>query len=191
MYRWLRNIHLVTGLFSVLFLLTYGLSSVQMAHRSWFSLQPRVTEVRIAVGTEVPNSPRALARALMESRGLRGGLDEVEETADGYELRISHPGTEYEVSYSRATGQARIRMIRANFMGLLNALHHVAGFSRGDALEKTWAAFVGLVSAGLIVLALTGIYLWFKLYRERRVGVVLLAVSLCYSLALAIYLRLM
>jgi hypothetical protein len=191
MYRWLRNVHLVTGLFSVLFLLTYGLSSVQMAHKSWFSLQPKVTEVRIALGTEVPNSPRALARALMESRGLRGGLDEVEETVDGYELRISRPGTEYEVSYSRATGQARIRMIRANFMGLLNALHHVAGFSRGDALEKTWAAFVGLVSAGLIVLAVTGIYLWFKVYKERRVGVVLLAVSLCYSLALAFYLRLM
>jgi hypothetical protein len=191
MYRWLRNVHLVTGLFSVLFLLTYGLSSVQMAHRSWFSLQPRVTEDRIAVGTEVVNCPRALARALMESRGLRGGLNEVEETVDGYELRISRPGTEYEVSYSRATGQARIRMIRANFMGLLNALHHVAGFSRGDALEKTWAAFVGLVSVGLIVLALTGIYLWFKLYKERRVGVILLAVSLSYSLALAVYLRLM
>jgi hypothetical protein len=96
-----------------------GLSSVQMAHRSWFSLQPRVTEDRIAVGTEVVNSPRALARALMESRGLRGGLNEVEETVDGYELRISRPGTEYEVSYSRATGQARIRMIRANFIGTL------------------------------------------------------------------------
>ena len=76
-------------------------------------------------------------------------------------------------------------------MGLLNALHHVAGFSRGDALEKTWAAFAGLISVGLILLALTGIYLWSKLYKERRVGVILLAVSLCYSLALAIYLRLM
>jgi hypothetical protein len=191
MYRWLRNIHLVTGLFSVLFLLTYGLSSVQMAHKSWFSLQPRVTEVRIALGTKVRNSPRALARALVESGELYGGLDEVKETMDGYELRISRPGTEYEVSYSRATGQAKIRMSRANFMGLLNALHHVAGFSRGDALVKTWAAFVGLVSAGLIVLAVTGIYLWFKVYKERRVGVVLLGVSLCYSLVLAIYLRLM
>jgi hypothetical protein len=191
MYRWLRNVHLVTGLFSVLFLLTYGLSSVQMAHRSWFSLQPGVTEEHITVGTEVPNSPRALARALIDHNGLRGALDEVKETVDGYELRISHPGTEYEVSYSRATGQAKIRMTRANFMGLLNALHHVAGFSRGDTLEKTWAAIVGLVSVGLILLALTGIYLWFKLYKERRVGVILLAVSLCYSLALAIYLRLM
>ena len=41
----------------------------------------------------------------------------------------------------------------------------------------------------LILLALTRIYLWFKLFNERGVGIVLLAISLTYSLTLAIWLR--
>jgi len=191
MYRWLRNIHLVSGLFSVLFLFTYGWSAVQMAHRSWFSLQPRIRETQVAVGIEVSDNPRALARTLMDDYGLRGGLDEVRQTSEGYELRISRPGTEYKVSYSRVRGEAKVRTFRANFMGMLNSLHHVAGFRRGDGLQKTWASLVGVVSVGLILLAVTGIYLWFKLFNERAVGIVLLVISLTYSLSLAIWLRLM
>ena len=76
-------------------------------------------------------------------------------------------------------------------MGMLNSLHHTAGFRSEDPLRRTWAAFVGVVSVGLILLALTGIYLWFKLFNERAVGTVLLVISLVYSLTLAIWLRLM
>src|SRR5215813_13499902 len=99
MYRWLRNTHLVIGLFSVLFLSTYGGSAVQMAHPSWFSLQPRIEETHMAMRTQVSDNPRVIARILMDDYGMRGGLDEVKEAPEGYELRISRPGTEYEVSY--------------------------------------------------------------------------------------------
>jgi len=191
MYRWLRNIHLVSGLFSFLFLLTYSWSAAQMAHPSWFSLQPGITETQVAITPDLSGNPRVLARALMDDHGLRGGLDDVEQTPEGYELRISSLGTEYEVSYSRARGVVEVRTLRANFMGMLNRLHHVAGFWRGDAIQQTWAAFVGVVSVGLILLALTGIYLWFKLFSERSVGIVLLATSLAFSLTLAVWLRLM
>ena len=37
MYKWIRNTHLLIGLFACLFLLMYGVSSVQMAHNKWFS----------------------------------------------------------------------------------------------------------------------------------------------------------
>jgi hypothetical protein len=191
MYRWLRNIHLVVGLFSVLFLGTYGTSAVQMAHSSWFSLQPEVKEAQVTIGTEGSNNPRAIARALMDDYGIQGGLDEVKEMPAGYKLRISRPGTEYEVSYSATKGETKVRMSRANFMGMLNSLHHTAGFRREDPLRRAWAAFVGVVSVGLILLALTGIYLWFKLFNERAVGIVLLVISLVYSLTLAIRLRVM
>ena len=162
-----------------------------MAHPSWFSLQPGITETQVAIATEVSDNPRVLARALMDDHGLRGGLDEVKQTPEGYELRISSLGTEHQVSYSRAKGEAKVRTFRANFMGILNRLHHVAGFLRGDGIQQTWAAFVGVVSVGLILLASTGIYLWFKLFSERTVGIVLLATSLAYSLTLAVWLRVM
>jgi hypothetical protein len=45
------------------------------------------------------------------------------------------------------------------------------------------------VSTALILLGLTGIYLWFKLHNERIVGAILLTISLSYSLTLMILLR--
>ncbi len=191
MYRWLRNIHLVIGLFSLLFLGTYSLSALQMAHPSWFSLQPEVKETQFTINPEASYSPRVIARILMDDFGIRGGLDQVKEMPGRYELRISRLGTECEVSYSEKTGETTVRTFRSNFIGMLNSLHHSAGFLRTDVLRRAWAALVGVVSLGLILLALTGIYLWLKLFNERAVGVILLGISLGYSLTLAIWLRVM
>ena len=52
-----------------------------------------------------------------------------------------------------------------------------------------WAFFVALVSVALIVLSLTGIYLWFKIHTERVIGIILLALSLGYSLTLIVLIR--
>ena len=57
-------------------------------------------------------------------------------------------------------------------------------------VTNLWGAFTGIASVGLIALALTGIYLWFKLHNERKIGVVLLVVSLAYSLTAMGLLRL-
>jgi hypothetical protein len=45
------------------------------------------------------------------------------------------------------------------------------------------------VALGLIGLSVTGIYLWFKIHTERVTGLVLLAISLGYSLPLIVLMR--
>jgi hypothetical protein len=52
-----------------------------------------------------------------------------------------------------------------------------------------WAVFVALISVALIVLSLTGIYLWFKIHTERVIGIILLVLSLGYSLTLIVLIR--
>jgi hypothetical protein len=189
MYRWLRNIHLWLGLFSFLFLLMYGVSSVQMAHNSWFSPRPKVSESRVAVPPASAESPRALARELMDRHGMRGELNQVRQTPDGFALRIVRPGTVYEVDYSRSTGEAKVRTNVASFIGMLNRIHHIGGIWHEYSLVNVWGVLVGLVSAALIVLGATGIYLWFKIHSERVVGIILLALSLGFSLPLIVLMR--
>ena len=77
MHRWLRDTHLLLGLFSFLFVLMYGVSSVKIAHPNWFSRQPAVTETRLAIGSENGGSARAIARELMDQHVVRGELDGV------------------------------------------------------------------------------------------------------------------
>src|SRR6478672_2406224 len=123
MYKWLRNTHLLLGLFACLFLLMYGVSSVQMAHNTWFDLKPAVIESEAALAAGLDN-PRDIARQLMDKGQVAGELQQVRQTGLDTSFRIVRPGTVYDVAYSGQTGTAKIKTSVANFMGMLNRIHH-------------------------------------------------------------------
>jgi len=74
-------------------------------------------------------------------------------------------------------------------MGMLNRIHHIGRLWHEFTLTNVWAVFVGLVSVALMVLSVTGIYLWFKIHTERVIGSILLALSLGYGLTLIVLIR--
>lgn len=189
MYRWFRNTHLVAGLLAVPLLLMYGLSAVQMSHAGWFSLTPTLTETTLTIASSPVNDGRALARILMDQNQVRGEIRQVKATDSGFQLQIEHPGTVYRVDYSSQTHQAVIRTSVAPFMGMLNRIHHLAGLHNASFVLDVWGGWVVAASLCLFLLGLTGIYMWFCLYKERLIGSILLAVSLGYSLALILMIR--
>lgn len=189
MYRYLRNTHLFLGLFCCLFLLMYAVSGVQMAHNAWFSSRPAVTETHATLPPQLADS-RRVARELMDRYGLRGEAGKPRVTPDLLSFDIVRPGTVYQIDYSPATGDSRIRDNHAGFMGMLNRIHHAKGLWHDYWLLNVWGAFVALVSLALFVIGATGIYLWFKLHQERVIGAILLTLSLGYSLTLMVLARL-
>ena len=120
MYQKLRNVHLSTGLFCLAFLLMYGASAVQMAHRRWWPVRERGTEwsVRLPAGSI---DARVAARAL----AIRGELAAIRISPGALRFRQVRPGTVHQVEYSAATGEAKVRETDAGFAGMLNALHQV------------------------------------------------------------------
>jgi hypothetical protein len=189
MYRWMRNSHLFLGLFSFLSVLVYGVSSVRMSHRTWLAVQPEVSETHLTVPAETGANPRVLARFLMDQRGMRGDVNQDRMTPSGSYFRLAMPGTNHEVTYAKDTGDVKIVTRKTNFVGMLVAIHEQGGFWHDEPIRNVWGALVAVVSASLIVLALTGIYLWFKIHKERLIGIILLAISLGYSLTLMVLLR--
>ncbi|MCW5977295.1 MAG: PepSY-associated TM helix domain-containing protein [Bryobacteraceae bacterium] len=183
MYRAIRTIHLCLGTFSVVFLLMYGVSAVQMAH---FNIPARVAEDRVRVDGAAAKDARTLARELMDRGVAKGELQQVETTADGVRFRLQRLATTHEVSFSPASGEAHIRTSSTGVLGMLNRIHHLGGLWRDSAVLNAWGVFVGLVSAALILLGATGVYMWFKLHTERRIGGVLLAAGVgCGTLLIA------
>jgi Trk-type K+ transport system membrane component len=74
-------------------------------------------------------------------------------------------------------------------MGLLNRLHHLNGFEHSSATMNAWGWILAWTSIMLILLGGTGVYMWFRIYTERRIGSILLATNLCVSMTLLIPLR--
>jgi hypothetical protein len=190
MYRLMRNIHLILGLVFVLALGVYALSSVRIAHRTWFAGGPTVTEDVFAVDASRAGSPRELALYLIQEQGLVGELFRVQ-PAEGDRLRfmIRRLGTNYQVEYTRGAEEAQVKTTRQRFIGMMGSMHFAHGFWHDNGLINVWGAVVLLTSIGLFLIGASGIYLWFKTYEERVLGSILLGIGLVFSLTLMVLVR--
>jgi len=184
LYRKILAVHLCTGLFSLAFLAMYGWSAVQMAHRKWFALRDRVTEQRY---TLVPglSDVRAAARLLP----LRGELASIRVRSSGFLFTVVRPGTVHQVNYAADTGAVTVQTHDSGFQGALNRIHQTQGMWHAYRPANAWAAVLGLVSMGLLVLGASGLYLWFRNRRERLIGSILLAVGPGLALVLIGWMR--
>ena len=189
MYRIVRNIHLLLASFSLPFLIMYGISAVQMSHSTWFELKPVVEEREVPL-TVGQTDARAIAREIMDrERAVKGEVSNIQPGDAGVAMRIVVPGTVHDVRYERASGVARIKTSVAGTMGMLNRLHHWAGFWHEPVSMKIWAVAVAAVSAALVLLGASGIYMWFTRRPERQIGIALLAINLVFALTLLTLLR--
>lgn len=184
MHRTIRAIHLCCGLCALPFLLLYFASGVQMAHRTWWRVAPRITEQSFALPPNL--DPRDVARRLP----VRGELEQVFSVPASQVLVITRPGVTSRVSYVPATGEAHVRVTSAGFLAVLTGLHRISGLGNGFAPSNLWSAALALMSLALAVLGATGLYLWFQSRAMRTTGFVLLAAGSAMALALIVSMRL-
>jgi len=190
MYKIVRNIHLLLASFSLPFLIMYGVSAVQMSHSTWFQMKPAVHERELPITAGLTDA-RAIAREIMDrDRAVKGEVSNVQPNDGGVVLRIVLPGTVREVRYERASGVARVKTSVAGVMGMLNRLHHWAGFWHEPVSMKVWAFTVAIASAALVLLGASGIYMWFTRRSERRIGIALLGINLVFAITVLTLLRL-
>ena len=190
MYRLMRNVHLILGLVFALALGVYLLSSVRLAHRSWFTGKPTISEETLAVDPSEAGTPRALGLHLMAAHGLRGEIARVQTLDDGaFSLAIRRIGTNHQVRYEAGASEAQVRTSRLVFTGMLMGMHFTYGFWHESPTINLWSGVMLLTSFALFLMGASGIYLWFKTYEERRIGSVLLAGGLIFAVSLMVFVR--
>jgi len=188
MYKLLRDSHLVLGLFFSTFLLMFGISSLRFAHPDWISPVPS-EEQTLTLTVEKVSGARSLARSLMEEHGLRGNFRVLRETEKGFQFEIGRLGTTYEVSYIKHLNKVEIRTLRRPFIGILLGMHFTFGFEHDNWLYNVFGALNLGVSIALLLLGGSGVYLWFKIHKERLTGSIILLSSLLTLFALIVSIR--
>jgi len=185
MYKLFRNTHLILGLIAVPFLLMYAASAVQMAHRIRLTHTIQESQFTLLPALE----PRAVAQQLMDYHGYSGELVNIESGPTAFRFDINRIGTSVNVIYERATGRTLIRESTQGFMGMLNRLHHAHGLSHSTPALNAWGWALAFISVTLLLLGATGVYMWFRLRKERIIGAILLSANLVVSLGLLFALR--
>lgn len=172
----MRRIHLFASLVTATFLLIHFLSGA----------------VLVAGGQIFP---RALTETLSEQISVTGSRPEADNIAEickrysihGEETVKTIPGNKKSYSYFRpayraeilldeAGGTARIKISEGTIWSVMNDFHRLGGYTGGWS-RMLWSLLYDLSCISMIILAITGLFLWWKMERSKRLGTIFLFVS--------------
>lgn len=179
----LRACHRHAGLFLSPFVLLFAASTIIMNH------PPAVVSAGPVVRREVavqppPGEPGSIphARALLAQLGVTGEIDHVRHEAKAARLVIpvTKPGQSTRIEVDLREGRATVRTEERGLGEALTYLHrmpgpHNARFRGNWVYLGWWAVTVDVVVAGILLVSVSGLHLWWRLRGERAAGWVLAA----------------
>lgn len=188
-YRLTRDLHLYVGLFISPFVLVFAISVFFLVH-SWLPrIASETSTTRVVSTLPLPGdlqtlSGRPLIDALkptLEKAGVRGEVGFVRNMVKEGRLIIpvTIPGRETTVSISVASREATIVTRETGLADALVTLHKSPG-QHGPSIRMNWffmRAWRWMADATvylILFISVSGVYLWYVLRAERKVGFILL-----------------
>jgi hypothetical protein len=189
MYDTIRRIHLYTGVGLLAFVVMYFVTGYVLIHGEWFPGGQPAKTTREEPLTSAPGaSPEQFSAILQRQFGLNGKRQPPVRMKDGgWRFDYVRPGVTHEAVVSPAGGRLRITTSNFSTRQTLVGFHRLHGYGGGWVYDL-WMVVYDLASASMIVFAVTGIYLWYKLTRRRLLGWTLLAVSFAFASGTVLYL---
>jgi hypothetical protein len=187
MYSLIRKIHLYSGLVLAVFILMYFATGFVMIFEPVFKREVE-SEVkrRIPFDSRPASNPDQLAGLIQEALGVRG-QPSVQFRRDYAVVNFIHPGTLTEVRIPNGGDSLFITTRRGNINTTMHQFHRLHGYP-GDPAYVLWAFIYDLSCLSMIIFALSGVYLWYKVERRRRAGWLILTGSTLLTATTIIYL---
>lgn len=177
--RVMRVAHLYTGLALVPWMTVYALSAFCLNHSTWFDSPKFVTvrDTKYTTDASFPKDPEAQADVLLRFLNLEGPRTIMgTPTADQLSLWRSCVSGNYRVTWQRANSRLLVeRQQPSSFYSVVNNLHFQRGYPQHHFPAFIWAVIVDIVTISTLIWVISGVYLWARKPRERRVGGICLA----------------
>ena len=188
-YRLIRDLHLYLGLFSSPFVLVFAISVFFLVH-SWLpKIASDTSRTRVVSALPLPGdlqtlSGRPLIDALkpaLEKADVPGEVGFVRHMVKEEKLIIpvTIPGRETIVTISIASRDAAIVTRETGLAEALATLHkspggHAPAIRMNWFYMKAWRWMADATVYLILFISISGIYLWYVLRAERKVGFILL-----------------
>ncbi len=179
---WNRRGHYYLGLYFLFFLWLFALSGLLLNHSSWafaqFFPKRKISQFERAIEAPAGSSDLDRARAIMRQCGIAGeiGWNAPRGDATRFDFNVTRPGRVYQVQADLQQGRAAVTLNEYNVWGVLRGMHTFVGVSPDDprnrrdwVLTSVWAISMDAMAAGIVLMVLSGVYLWWE-RRERRTG---------------------
>lgn len=188
-YRLVRDLHLYLGLFSSPFVLVFATSVFFLVHTWLPKIAPETSNTRLVTALPLPPDFQGLSgRALIDA--IRPALEKAEVHGEVGFIRhlikeeqmiipVTIPGRQTVVTLNIASRDATIVTRETGLSDAMATLHRSPG-EHAPAIRMNWFymqawRWMADTTAYLVLfISVSGLYLWYVLRAERRVGFVLL-----------------
>ncbi len=190
--RWNRKVHFYIGLFLLLFVWLFAFSGLLLNHpawtfaESWNNRTEKNYESAItALGPGITGD-LAQAQEIMRQLEIVGEILWTTTRSDPnqFEFQVRRPGHYFFIKADLAQHRVAVRRAEVNLWGVVKVLHTFTGVQMDDprnsrhwALTSLWAFSMDAVAAGLMVMILSSLYMWFERPRKRLLGAVVLGLG--------------
>lgn len=192
-----RELHFYLGLFFSPLLVLFAVSTLMLNHRGSAAIRP--TSISQTATEAIPVDPTgtpgslAQARDLLRQLGIRGEIDYLSHDPRNGTLMIpvTTPGEIVRVDVDLKSRSARVSRREQGLAGALVYLHKMPGphnaALRGNwAGTVWWAALADGVVYGLLLITMTGLWLWWRSRPGRVPGVLAIGAGVVSLLTLLV-----
>lgn len=178
-HRVIRKTHYLVSTFILTFVLLYFVSGfIMMRYKTFLPGEPVVSIKTIPLSLKFNNDTLKFGKKLQSEYDLRGRMAPPITLYDGrLHYFFGRPGETHIVILTPAKDSIEIKTTRQMTLSrVMNRIHHVRGY-KGGTEYFIWSVFVDLAAFSMILFAVTGILIWWKVHRSNRAGWIFLLIG--------------
>lgn len=187
---WNRKLHYYVGLYLLFFIWLFALTGLLLNHPSWtfaeFWANRKVSTWERKIQSSPPGGDLTKARDIMRQLAIDGEIEWTGTNSDSnrFDFRVTRPGHIFEIKTYTPQNRASIQSTDYNLWGVARVLHTFTGVRMGDprnrrdwSLTTVWALSMDGLAAGLILMVLSSVYMWWDLKQGRWLGLLALGLG--------------
>lgn len=182
---WNRRLHYYLGLYFLFFLWLFSLTGLMLNHQNWFrDLYDRhQVSYDPAIQTPAGDTRTEQTLDLMRQLDLRGEVDWPASQPVGHiDFNVARPNGAAQVRVDLNAKQAYIKEFTNSELHAFQIFHTFSGTrfnqpaSRRDwIVTSAWVFAMDALAVGLIVMVAGSYYMWWRLKKQKVLGVIALA----------------
>jgi len=171
-YLVLKQIHLISSIILLVFIFIFLITGIVIVNRNLFEIPgTEENQSKILVEKQMTGSPEEYSNYLKEKFGFKGRQFQTHEKNGNWTFQFNFQGSNKRITLTPAQDTFYIRTStqKMTLLTVSSKLHHMRGFSGG--WEYTlWGIFYDLTTISLIIFAITGVLMWFRLRTRYTSG---------------------
>ncbi len=184
---WNRRLHFYVGLVLLPFVGLFALTGLSLNHPEWsfteFWTNRHETNFQRPIQPAVESTNLEKAQDMMRQLGISGQVQGITTyPASGhFDFSVVRPGRIISIRTDLNRGVASVNWIQTNGWGVMHMLHTFSGVRADDpsqqrnwVLTTLWSLSMDAVASGLAFMALSSLWMWYRLRTKRRLGMVVL-----------------